>query len=157
MDTNALINEVLEYLFNGYIHYGGTGLFPINEISEKHGVDSAEIGKYLVSAGLVKHQQFRHDGFSAAISIQGIYKIKPQFLEDHTSTIVSFLGVNGNEWTSIMEILNFEHNDFQIAHDFANFLKNNDLIDAQFHHNDVLIKLTFQGQRFYEDKSAFFF
>lgn len=157
MDINAMIDEILNYLFEGYIDSGGTSLFSIKEITQKYGADSSEVGRYLVSEGLVKNQQFTHTGFVCSINMAGIYKINPQFIDGHTSSILSVLGTSGNDWTSIMDILNFEPKDFQIAHGLAKLLENNGLIDTQFRHNDVIIKLTFRGIQLYEESKASFF
>lgn len=153
---NTIINEILTYLFNGYIANGGTSIFSINEIAQKHGQDSNKIGKYLVDEGLVKHQRFGHDGFSAAISTTGILQIRPDFFNDYTSKIVSILGINGNGWVSLMETLDFEPKDFQIAFDIAKLLQSIDILETQFHHDDIIVTLTFRGQQLFEQHKASF-
>jgi len=155
MNLNAIVNEVLTELFKGYIEHGGTPIFDVTEIIKKHGENPHEIGKYLVDSGVVKNQQFRPTGFGASISMRGIESIKPDYLEDNLNTIISTLGETGTP--SIMEILEFEPKDYQLAFDMAKYLEGKGLIEAHFRHNDVLIKLSLTGREYYENNNAYFF
>ena len=151
-----MINEILEAAFASYIERGGTGRIDIGEITSKYNQNPHEVGRYLVDEGLVKHQQFHPTTFVATISIYGIEKIHSEYFGQHVSTIISSLGLAGNGWASIMETLNWEIQDFQRAFDLAKLLESNNLIEAQFRHNDVAIKLTLKGQMLYDDNKASF-
>lgn len=150
MNLDAIVNEVLEELFEGYVEHGGGSIFDVTETITKHGENPHEIGKYLVEHGWVKYHQYRPTTFVCAISMSGIQKIRPDYIDGHLSTIVSTLGVNGNGWTRIMETLGFEPKDFQRAHDLARLFDDNGIIQTQFHHDDVIIKLTLRGRELYE-------
>lgn len=150
MDLDQIVNDVLNHLFNGYIQNGGTPIFNASEIISNHGEDPNEIGQYLVDHGWVKNQQFRPDSFYASISMLGINKIKPEFISENRDRIITSLGESGNVRQGIMEILEYEPSDFQIAHQLAKEFEREGIIEAQYQHNNVIIKLTLEGRNEYE-------
>lgn len=156
MNLNLIVKEVLEHLFEGYMQHGGTPIFAVSDIIRQHGEDPNEIGRYLVDNGCVKHQQFRHDGFHASISMEGIRKIKPEHISDNREKIISILGIMGNGRMGIMEILDYEPKNYQIAFDLAKEFESEGIISAQYQHNDVIINLTLNGRNEYEKNKADF-
>ncbi len=148
-----MLNEVIEELYIGYVENGGTGIFDLGETIGNHGQDPHEVGRYLVEEGLVKFEQFRPTTFVAAISMHGIQKIHPEYINTNISSIISILGLNGGRM-SLMEILRWEPKEFQRAFDLAKVLENNSMIDAQYTHNDVIVNLTFRGKQFYENNKT---
>lgn len=156
MNLTLIIKEVLESLFEGYIEHGGTPIFDVSQIIRHHNEDPNEIGKYLVDHGWLKFHQFRYDGFHASISMAGIRKIKPEYISDNRNKIISTLGLIGNGRMGIMEILDFEPKNYQIAFDLAKEFEREGIITAQYHHNEVIISLTLKGRDEYEQNNANF-
>lgn len=155
-EIKEIQNEILKYLYKGYLDYGGTSSFTIDDITNKYGVSSHEFGKHLLDRGYIKDQQYLPQEFAASITMHGINEIDPDYLENHTSTMLSTLGLNGGEWQGVSELLNLERKDHQIARDLANEWKSMGFVEVQFDHNDAYIKLTLHGRSVYEENKAFF-
>lgn len=147
-----MINEVLEELYKGYIFNSSS--IDITETIKKYNQDPHEVGSYLVKMGWIEHQQFRPNSFIASISMSGIMKIHPEYIDDNVSKIISTLGLNGK--SSIMEILDFDQKDFQRAHSLAKFLEQKGLVKPFFTYNDVILDLTFEGKMYYDKHKADF-
>jgi|ERR1035437_1131059 hypothetical protein len=112
--------------------------------------------KFLLDNGWIKHQMFLPQGFQCAISTDGIKEIDDNYFENYFSQIISTLGLSGNDWTGIMQMLLFEPKNYQIAFDIAKELEATCLAEVQYHHDEIYVKLNFQGRQFYEDKKATF-
>lgn len=149
-----MINEILEMLYQEYISNGGGNIFDISGIILKHNQDPHEVGGYLVKMGWIENHQFRPNSFVGAISMRGIGKIHPEYIQDNTLKIISTLGLNGK--SSIMEILDFETKDFFRAHQLAKLLEQKGFVSAFFTYNDVILSLTFEGKQFYDKHKADF-
>lgn len=154
---NEMMNEILRYLSEQYINNGGSGLYPIAHITNRYNQDSNTVGHYLVDNGWTKNYQFLGGGFRCGINMQGIHRVNPGYVDGLISKVVSTLGLTGNDWTSIMQVLDFDQKDFQIAHNLAKLLEDSGMIETQFRHNDVIIKLTFEGMMRYEENKPTFF
>lgn len=148
--------EILDYLFDGYLNNGGTMIFAIDEITNKYDISSHEFGSHLLNSGYIKDQQFLPQGFMASITMHGINQIAPDYYEDYTSKMLSTMGLNGIEWQSVLELLDLKESDTQIARDLANEWKSAGLVEVQFDHKDAYIKLTIQGRSQYEKNSPSF-
>jgi hypothetical protein len=154
---NKLKTEILQSLFEGYVEYGGSSIFSINEIADRYNEDPYEVGKYLMDNGWVKFQQFLPDGFSCAISLQGIAEIAPEYLDEKISRVAAAIMESGGDWQEIMETLEFEPKDFQRAHDLGKLMEATSLFEVQFRAQEVYAKLTLQGRDHFGRKSASFF
>jgi hypothetical protein len=156
MSLDDIINEVLEHLYEGYIEHHGTPTFGVDDIISAHGKDPSEVGHYLADRGLVKFPSFGPKGFHAAISMDGILRVKPEYVQENKDKIIGTLGLQGNPRSSIMELLDFPPEDFQRAFDLAKEFEAEGLIEAQYTHNDVIVKLTLEGEDYYDQNKADF-
>lgn len=145
-----LINEILEHLFEGYTQSGGTKIFDVGQIITARNENTYSVGKHLVDNGWVKNQLFHPTTFAAGISMHGIQKIRPGYINDNVMHVLRTLSQAPNSSFSLMEILQFEPKDFQIAHDFACLMRDNNLVDARFGHNDIAVQITIDGRNFLE-------
>lgn len=138
--------DALEYLFEGHVQNGGTPIFNISEIIERHNADPHDVGRYLVHKGWVENPRFFPNAFAASISMAGILQIRPGYINDNVMHVLRTINENPNHAFSIMEVLSLQPKDFQIAHKFAILMKEQGWIDARFIHNDVHVQITMQGQ-----------
>lgn len=152
--VNEMIQECLTTLFQGYLENGGTPIFSIGEIIKKHGYAPEEGGRILLDHGFVKHQQFRPMDFVASISVRGIREINPNWMNDKIHQVMSTLSLIGDDWQGLMEILEFEAKDYQIAFDISKELEHLNYVETQRHHNEMYVKLTPNGRDFCENNKA---
>ncbi|RYG49886.1 MAG: hypothetical protein EOO01_11915, partial [Chitinophagaceae bacterium] len=78
--------EALSYLFAGYLENGGTGVYSLDEISQKYSLDAHQLGSHLNKNGWIKNPNFGPFGFSCQISHNGIQKIRPDYFSGLIST-----------------------------------------------------------------------
>jgi hypothetical protein len=143
---DELVDEILEHLFEGYTTHGGTPIFDVTAIILRHAEDPQAVGRFLVDRGLVKFERFGPLGFSASISMQGIYRIRPGYITDNVMHVLRTLDEHRDQHMSMMQILQFEPKDFQIAHNFATYMRDRGWINAVFTHNDIGAKITLEGR-----------
>jgi len=156
---DEMIDEILETGYYTYLEYGGTGRFDLGDIKKKYNVNIEDIGKYLVSRGLVKLPQFstgNPDEFTATISMYGISFVHPEYIDNNRNQIISILGTATGEM-SIMELLGLDPKDFQIGFDLAKEFESEELLVARYLADDVFITLSEEGVQYYEDNKPFFF
>jgi len=157
MSIQKSINEVLEHLFEGY-QSNPTAIFDITEVIKEQNPtqDPNEFGTLLLNHGYIKNQQYRPTGFVCQISINGIEKIAPSYLNDKIEKVVSTLGISGGQG-SIMEILEFEDKNFQAAFDIVKYMENRGFIkQGIYHHNDIIIELSLSGKEYFDKNKASF-
>lgn len=155
MSIQQAQSEVLNFLFTEYLK-DEANIFDISPIAQKYRLDVHEFGTLLLDSNLIKNQQYLPRTFECEISMNGIATVSPQYINDNVNKILSTLHTLG-EWQSIMEILDFEPKSFQRAFDLAKFLEARNLIETQFTHNDVFIKLTPTGRQQFEEQGPTFF
>lgn len=157
MNLQQTQNKVLEFLFEGYIEYGGNPIFSISEvITAEDELTPEEIGKHLLNQGLIKDQRFFPNDFQCGISISGISAIRPNYFDEYASRLMSTLGLTGNEWLSIMEALEFEPKAEMRARDLAKVLEASQLFEVLYQ-ADVYVRLTLLGRETYERNKPTFF
>lgn len=155
MSLVTIKNEVLEYLFSEYANNSDTAIYTINEIVKKHGGDSNEIGRYLLDNGWVKNQNFGPFGFGCSITLSGIQEIRPAYVTENVTKIISTLGLLGDR-QSLMEVLDLPKLKHQTARDIANYVKDLGYIEVNYALNDAMISLTLKGRDYYNtNKSEF--
>lgn len=157
MNIRGMVNETLQYLFEGYEEHHGAPIFDISPVAQKYNINPHELGQLLVQNGWVRNQRYLPTGFECSISLHGISEIKPDYFENHFSTIVSTLGVSGGEWMGTLEALGWERTEYQRAHDLAKALEAMNVVETQFHYDEVYLKLTLTGRQYYEDRKPTFF
>lgn len=155
MSLQQIKTEVLTYLFEEYLKDENT-IFDIGPIVSKHGKDPHELGRHMLEQGLIKNQQYLPRTFVCGISMEGIRDVNPEYINNLVDKIISTL-IQLKGWQSIMEILDFEPKSFQRVFELAKLLESQSVIDAQYRHNDVIIKLTLGGQELYESNGPAFF
>lgn len=156
MTLEQKTREVLSFLFEGYKKDGGGYIYPITEVAERLNLDPHEFGSFLLNRGLIKEQRFMPDSFECSISISGILAIAPDYFADNVSKVLSTLGVTGNGWTGLTEILDFEPSHQSRVRDIATVLDNQGYVELQYQAEDVYAKLNIVGKDFYERNKAKF-
>jgi len=149
-------NAVLKTLYNGYIQSPGS-IFEVGSIIKDTKIDPFELCKYLEKQGFLKNvQNSGGKNVYASITISGINKIDPDFVEDLKSKIISVLGMLGGRHR-VMEVLSLEPKDFQLAFDIVKYLESLGLLkDSQYQHNNIVIELSIEGLDYYEQNKASF-
>lgn len=157
MNIQAILRQTLDYLFEGYINSGGTGIFSIDEIATQNNINSHELGKFLDQSGYIKNPSYGPVGFDCQISLYGIQQIRPDYFNDLISSAIIASG-QLNDWTGLIETSNFEPKDYQRAHDLGKVIEESGLAEVQYHHDDIFIKLSLLGMEKYqrENKGGFF-
>ncbi len=150
MNENKMVEECLTELFRCYLEDGGGGIYSLAEIIKKHGYTPEQGGNILVDNGWVKDQQFYITDFGAAISIQGINKINPHWMNDKVHKVMSTLYFTGGEWQGILAILEMPRKDYAIAFDISKILELMNLTELQRHPDDIRVSLTQAGRDFCE-------
>jgi hypothetical protein len=149
MNINQMVMDSLNYLFDGYKEHGGTCLFDLREVAEKHQVSAHELGSFLKKEGWIKHGQFEPHGFLCAISVEGINKIDPFYFSTRITDLLSVAGIE-NDWIGIMETLSIGPANFQHAFDIGKVVEMLGIAEVQFQAQEVYIKLTLRGKEEYE-------
>lgn len=152
-DYTEVSKEILEYLFDAYLRDGGTKTYKLREVILGHGFSLTEIGNHLVRYRWIKNFEFRPNEFTAAISIEGIKKIKPNWLDSQFLKISGNLILNGNEKTSLMEIIEYEQKEYQIAEDIAKAFEDIGFVEIEKKEGDILVLLNSSGLQHYSGKN----
>jgi hypothetical protein len=157
MSVKFIVDEILEALFERYIESHGTGRLDISYIAEKHDLDPHYVGNYLVEHGLVKNQAFEATGFLASISQYAIDKIRPDYFRNYQDKLLLVLGEHARGYYSIMQILEIEPQDFQLAFDIAKYIERYGYINANATSHDINVSITDDGVAYYNLHKPTFF
>ncbi len=155
MKLKEIRAEVLKQLFEGYVEHGGGAMYRLDVIVEPFGENTHEVASYLKEAGVIKDVRFFPDFVECSISPQGIFEIAPNYFDQHIMTIISVLGVTGNEWMGMREILDWQPVHDCRARDIVRVMENLGLVETEYR-NDVLVRLNLKGRDFYEKHKAQF-
>ncbi|MFL5741140.1 MAG: hypothetical protein ACJ75B_13035 [Flavisolibacter sp.] len=157
MNLKLIAEDALNYLFEGYIQTGGTGIFALDEVAQKHGVDAQQLGSLLNEQGWIQNPNYGPFGFSCQISRSGVQQIQPDYFSDLISTAIITAG-HINDWTGLLTALGLEPKDYQRVHDLGKVFERNGLAEVQYQVDDVYIKLTLLGMEKYhrENQGGFF-
>jgi hypothetical protein len=152
-----MLKDSLAYLFEGYCSSGGTGVFVLDEIAEKHNISAQELGSLLKQTGWIKNPRFAANEFSCQISRSGIQQIEPNYFSGLISQALTAAALL-NDWVGLLETLPFEPRDFQRAHDLGKVFEESNLAEVQYQAQEVFIKPTPKGMELYrrEYSGSFF-
>lgn len=150
------VKRVLERLFMTYrSNYGVTT--NVADIIVECGYDPSDIGKYLLDNGWVERPRFGRFGFEGVITLEGVSKLKPDYLDDIHSKIVSTLGGLGNPTQDLLEILDFKPEDYMRALGLAKYLEAKGFISLKANGREIFVTLTTGGLDYYERHKPFAF
>ena len=149
-----MIDQILEAAYLSYLEYGGTGRFDLSDVKEKYDVEAVDLGRYLVAEKLVKQPQFSPSGFAATISMTGIARIHPEYIDNKRDKIMDALGTTGRQM-NILKILGLKQKELQLGADLAKQFETEGLLHATYTGN-VLVTLSEDGRLYYEENKPFF-
>ncbi len=157
MNLQELKLEVLKELFEGYKMYGGGGVYKVDDFElDFSNFTPHEVVSELVNEGLVKDPRFFGRETHCAISVTGIYRVDPDYFEQHVSSIISTLGTTGNDWLGVREILSLEPVHDCRARDIVKVLSSTGMIEDPQYREDIYVKLSPKGRDYYERNKAIF-
>lgn len=129
--------EVLTFLFN-------SAKKDSNQFYEIGGSDALLVANKLLKNGWIK-DEIQSDGthVKCAISIEGIKKIDPFFIEGKTKQVLKSTGEAGTIW-NVIEILKEKPEGYQFCFDLANEMQNRDLVKLLYslYPSKVMIEMT---------------
>lgn len=134
--------EVLTFLFN-------SAKKDSNQFYEIGGSDALLVANKLLKNGWIK-DEIQSDGthVNCAISIEGIKKIDPFFIEEKTKQVLASTGEAGTIW-NVVEILKEKPEGYQFCFDLANDMQNDDLVKLLYamYPSKVMVEMTLKGGR----------
>lgn len=154
MSLQKLNTETLQYLFDGYLNNPGA-IYDITEIANKYNQNVHEYGSFLKERNWIKDGRFLPTTFECSISFDGIAVINPEYINDSCEKLLSTLATLGGQ-QSLMELLDFEPQQYQRARDIANFLRDSGVIEVIYTHNDSWVSFTEAGHDYYQQNGAHF-
>lgn len=149
MISDEIKRETLIYLFDKYINEPEIITHDIKEITDSHAESFRKVGLFLLNRGLVKNPQFTPTGFLCTISMLGIKEVKPQYIIEHTKTIITTIGKVGGEH-SVMNVLKLPKNEWRKAKDLAFYLEVLGYLIVNYTTFDAFASLTLFGEVRYE-------
>lgn len=145
--------EILNYLFKKYKDDGGAKIYDVSDFISAHSFALTEVGNYLLQNRWVKEAVFKPNAFYAAITTKGIKEIDPEFLKSEFSKIIATLLLNGNKRSSLLQILEFEPKDLQIAADIAMAFKETGCANIELSKEGIVVSLNSKGWELYSGKN----
>jgi len=112
-----IINEILQELFDNYLA-NGAELVNLYEIIESKSGDPDAVIANLVDMGFIRNRQH----YRAAISVDGITEINPNYFSQCANKVVEHAKSNGGYTTVVTA---FGVTGFMVASDIGNYIKNN--------------------------------
>jgi len=142
---------VLRYLFSEY-KKGPSVIYPINEIVKKYAVDAVALSDYLLEKGWIRERWiYAGNEVACRITITGIERIDPAYFRKKVDQIIAGLASAGSP-RALLEILEFNIEEYAIASDFVNQLERLGLVKIQNPDNTITVELTNAGRRYYAKK-----
>lgn len=145
--------EILAYLFERYKADGGAKTYDVSNLIKAHSFSLTEVGNYLVQNRLVKNEMFKPNAFYASISTKGIKETDPEFLNSEFSKIIATLLLNGNKKSNLLQILEYEPKNLQIADDIAMAFKEIGFANIELSEEGISVSLNSKGWEYYSGKN----
>lgn len=151
MNLEKPARYVLRYLFAEY-KKGPSVIYPINEVVRKFGVDPVDLSDYLLDKGWIRERWiYAGDDVACRITIKGIERIDRVYFRNKVDQIISGIASAGSS-KALLEILEFNIEEYAIASDFVNQLERLGLVKIQNPDNTITVELTDAGRKYHEKK-----
>ncbi len=141
--------QALRYLFSEYKKGPGV-IHSINPIAKKYKIDPVVLGDYLMDNGWVREcWSYSGNVIACRITIQGIEKVDPVYVQDKMGNILGVLADAGHP-KPLMEVLEFNIEEYSIASDIVNQLQKLGLVRIDNSERTLRVGLTDAGLKFHE-------
>lgn len=152
IDFDKAARQTLRYLYSEY-KKGPSVIYPINSIAKKYGVDPVALSDYMTEQQWIREcWVYSGNVVACRITIKGIEKIDPVYVQDKLDQIIGGLAEAGSS-KALLEILEFNIAEFSIASDIVNQLQNLGLVRINNTNHTMRVELTEAGRRYHEKKN----
>lgn len=149
MELSPALEDCLRLLFQSY-RTNSNEFYDIGAIARRHGSDPIALAAQLKTRGFIREDaKMEGDQVKCAISVEGIHKADPGYIEGKISETVKGLG-EANSIANVAGLLGYDQQRFQESFDIANEMQNQDLVKLLYAFqpkNVVNVEVTLEGVR----------